>query len=88
MSEATCFVFFSVTKRSLLRGLKWHGGGLIILLPHPAGGCDMAIISGLWINSATKERSPAPARTERGKSGGLRKGERGKGETSSSGLLQ
>lgn len=67
MSEATCF--FSVAKRSLPRGLKWHGGGLVILLPHTAGGCDMAIISGLRINSVTKERSLAPARPERGDSG-------------------
>lgn len=62
-------MFFSVAKRSLPRGLKWHGGGLIILLPHPASGCDMAIISGLRINSVTKERSLAPARPERGDSG-------------------
>lgn len=59
------FVSSSLQKRSLPRGLKWHGGGLIILLPHPAGGCDTAIISGPWINSVTKERSAAPARPER-----------------------
>lgn len=58
-----------MAKRSSPPGLKWHGGGLIILLPHPASGCDMAIISGPRINSVTKERSPAPARPERGDSG-------------------
>lgn len=62
-------MFLSVAKRPLLRGLKWHSGGLIILLPHTASGCDMAIISGLRINSVTKERSLAPARPERGDSG-------------------
>lgn len=62
-------MFLSVVKRPLLRGLKWHGGGLIILLPHTASGCDTAIISGLRINSVTKERSLAPARPERGDSG-------------------
>lgn len=66
------FFFFLPVKRPSWRwGLKLHGGGLIILLPHPAGGCDMAIISGLCINSFTKQRSVAPARPERGASGGL-----------------
>lgn len=63
-----------MVKRSLLQGLKWPSGGLIILLPHSAAGCERAIISGPWINSVTKERSLAPARPERGDSGDYVKG--------------
>ncbi|KAK1876815.1 putative 24-dienoyl-CoA reductase 3 [Dissostichus eleginoides] len=59
---------------------------MIILLPHSAAGSDTAIISGLRINSVTKERSPAPARPQKGHSGGLFSGERGEAQTSSSGL--
>lgn len=73
-------------KRSLPQGLKWHGGGLIILLPHSASGCDMAIISGPRINSVTKERSLAPARPERGGSGDYVRGSGARQKTSSSGL--
>lgn len=70
------YIFFSVAKRSLPQGLKWHSGGLIILLPHPASGCDMPIISGPRINSVIKERSLAPARPERGYSWDYARGSR------------
>lgn len=68
------FFFFPVAKRSLPRGLKWRSAELIILLPHPAAGCERAIISGPWINSVTKERSLAPARSVRADSGDYVKG--------------
>lgn len=59
-------VLLSMAKWSLLQGLKWHGGGLIIPQPHAACGCDMAINSGPRFNSVTKDRSVAPATFERG----------------------
>lgn len=76
---------FPIAQRSLPGGLKWHCGGLIILLPHPAACSDTGIISGLWINSVTKERSAAPARPESGGSGDY-EGEWDRAHTSSAGL--
>lgn len=50
---------------------NWNGMavGWLFSCHLPPAGCDMAIIAGLWINSVTKERSVAPARSERGDSG-------------------
>lgn len=79
-------VLLSMAKWSLLQGLKWHGGGLIIPQPHAACGCDMAINSGPRFNSVTKDRSVAPATFERGVWRGFCNRQRGEAEMFSSNL--